>query len=394
MLKLAQEKKIDLYVDINDYLANGKRTSGKRDSYSLMNSNVLSWKFPYDSLANGRKVTIANLLSHTGGLTVHGFGGYEKGVDIPNIAQILDGKPPANSAKVRSMYAPGLKFEYSGGGITISQLIIMNTVHESYEKYMYDNVLKPLGMINSTYSQFPPREKRAQMASAYYADGKQVPGKYHIYPEQAAAGLWTNPSDLSKYIIETQLAYEGRSQKVLNKQMTRIRLTPYIDKLAALGVFIVDEDSTKYFSHGGSNEGFRSMYYGSMEDGNGLVIMVNSDNGDIIPEIVNSIARVYQFKGLYHSKVIKAVAITSTQLQSYIGTYEIKPGLILSITRKGDQLYGQVTGQQQYTLFPLAENKFYLNLGDTQIEFIKDDKGEIVKAVVYQNGPHEAIKVK
>ncbi|HTE00153.1 MAG TPA: serine hydrolase [Mucilaginibacter sp.] len=394
VLKLAQEKKLDLYVDINNYLNNPKQAANTRiDSYTLLNGSQLNWKFPYDSLSKGKKITIANLLSHTGGLSVHGFGGYERGTDIPNIVQILDGTPPANSAKIRSMYEPGLKSEYSGGGVTISQLIVMNTTHMAYEKYMYENVLEPMGMTSSTYSQFPPRDKRTLYAAAYDAEGKEISGKYHIYPEQAAAGLWTNPTDLAKYIIETQLALEGKSAKVLDQQWTKTRLTPNIDKRAALGVFIDGTDSIKYFGHGGANEGFRSQYYGSLKDGNGVVVMVNSDNGAIIPEIVNSVAKVYLFKGLYHSKVIKAVKFSANLLDSYTGKYEIKPDLFIMVSRNGERLYGQPTGQGKYLLLPVTENKFSLNYADTQIEFIKDDKGEVTKAVVYQNGPHDAKKV-
>jgi len=394
VLKLVQDKKIDLYADINNYLHlyNGKQLKSM-GSYMLMNGDQLSWRFPYDSLSNNKKISIANLLSHTGGLTVHGFGGYELGKDLPGVAQILDGKPPANSAPVRSMYEPGLKYEYSGGGITISQLIVINTTHQPYDKYMYENVLEPLGMTGSTYALFPSGDIKPLLAAAYYADGSVVPGKHHIYPEQAAAGLWTNPTDLSKYIIETQLAYEGRSHKVLNQQTTKLRLTPYMNKDAALGVFIDNLDSTQYFEHGGSNEGFRSQYYGSLEDGNGLVIMVNSDNGDIIPEIVNSIAKVYGFKSLYHSRIIKAFAITDTVLQSYTGKYELKPGFIIEITRKGNQLYGQATGQQRFSLSPETQGKFAVSVADIEIEFIKDDTGKVVKAVIYQNGPHEAKKI-
>lgn len=279
LLKLVQEKKLDLYADINTYLTD--------------------WKFPYDSLSKGKKITVANLLSHTGGLTVHGFAGYEQGKQLPSIEQILDGQQPANSPAVRSMYEPGLRSEYSGGGITISQLILVNVTHRAYDEFMKKEVLQPLGMLSSTYTQPPAGIEPGRLATAYDHDGKEIPGKYHIYPEQAAAGLWTNPTDLAQYIIETQLAYEGRSAKVLDQQTTKLRLTPYLDKNAALGVFIIDPDSTLYFQHSGGNAGFRSQYYGSLENGNGVVIMINSDNGDIIPELVNSVAKTYGFKGLY-----------------------------------------------------------------------------------------------
>ena len=195
VMKLVQDKKIDLYADINNYFT--------------------SWKFPYDSLSKGKKISVANLLSHTAGLTVHGFEGYTPGKPVPTVVEVLDGKKPANSDPIRSMYAPGLKSEYSGGGITISQLIVMDVTHQPYDKYMYDNVLKPLGMTGSTYQQ-PPADKKL-LATGYRDNGNRLPGNYNTYPEQAAAGLWTNPTDLSKYIIETQLALQGKSHKVLDE---------------------------------------------------------------------------------------------------------------------------------------------------------------------------------
>jgi CubicO group peptidase (beta-lactamase class C family) len=374
VLKLVQQKKIDLYTDINTYLK--------------------TWKFPYDSLSKGKKITMANLLSHSAGLTVHGFGGYETGKDLPTLVQVLDGGKPANSPAVRSMYQPGLKFEYSGGGITISQLIIMDVTHRDYAKYMFDNVLEPLGMLNSSYEQ-PPVNKAPQMSTGYYPNGKEVTGKYHIYPEQAAAGLWTNPTDLSKYVIETQLALEGRSHKVLNQETTKIRLTPYEDKNAALGAFIDDLDGTKYFEHGGVDEGFISQYYGSMQGGNGLVVMVNTANGNaIIPEIVNSIAKAYGFSGLYRSKVFKTVAVADDVLQTYTGQYELQPGFIITIFREGNRLFGQATGQGRIEIFPEAQNKFFSKMPSIEVEFVKNDKGGVAKLVLYQNGIRDAKKIK
>ena len=277
VLKLAQEHKVDLYTDINAYLT--------------------SWKFPYDSVAKDKKITIAELLSHTAGLTVHGFPGYQRGTSLPTVVQILDGKAPANSPEVRSNSEPGLTSVYSGGGITISQQIVMDVTHQAYARYMAEQVLKPLGMTGSSYEQPNTSADPSLLATAYDAGGKEIPGKYHIYPEQAAAGLWTNPTDLAKYIIETQLALEGKSQKVLNQQFTQLRLTPYLNNAAALGVFINESNGVKYFQHGGANEGFRSQYFGSLEDGNGVVVMVNSDNGAILTEIVNRVATVNGLKG-------------------------------------------------------------------------------------------------
>jgi len=281
MIKLAQENKLDLQADVNQYLT--------------------SWKFPYDAKSNGKKISAIELLSHTAGLNVNGFEGYQMGAPLPTIVQILNGQPPANSAAIRSMIEPGLRSEYSGGGITISQLIVMDNTRIPYAQFMQDEVLTPLGMTGSSYEQ-PSKIDSNLLATAYRANGDEVPGKYHVYPEQAAAGLWTTPIDLSKYIIETQLAWEGRSSKVLNQTMTHLRLTANGDAHAALGVFIDSTDGRVYFQHSGANEGFRCLYMGSFSGGDGLVIMVNSDNFAIIPEILNSISKVYHWKGLaiYH----------------------------------------------------------------------------------------------
>lgn len=273
VLKLVQDKKLRLDDDINHYLT--------------------SWKFPYDEKSKGKKINVANLLSHSAGLTVHGFPGYEKGDKLPTVQEILNGKKPANTDAVRSQFEPGLKTQYSGGGTTISQLIVMDITKIPYTQYMWNNVLKPMGMLNSTYAQPPIDKKPNQLATGYRENKEEIKGKYHIYPEQGAAGLWTNPTDLAHYIIETQLSLAGKSNKVLSQEITKLRLSPYLDKSAALGVFITQRGSIKSFGHGGANEGFRCQYYGSLEGGNGVVVMVNSDNGEILQELINSVALVY-----------------------------------------------------------------------------------------------------
>jgi CubicO group peptidase (beta-lactamase class C family) len=318
VLKLVQEGKLDLYSDINNYLK--------------------SWQFPYDSLSKGKKITLANLLSHTAGLTVHGFPGYEKGDTLPTLVQILNGQKPANTPAVRSMYEPSLKYEYSGGGITISQLIVQDVTGQPYDKYMRENVLKPLGMTNSFYTQPPPSDKENILATGYYNDGKAVKGKYHIYPEQAAAGLWTNPTDLAKFVIETQLALAGKSQIVLSKKMTELMLTPYIDSSAAFGVFVLNKNGIKYFTHGGVDEGFVSQYVGSFDGGNGVAVMTNTYNTALFNEIINSVAKVYNWKNFYSPIVKKEVLLPDSLLQAYTGKYKIGNDT-LSIIRKGDGIY-------------------------------------------------------
>jgi CubicO group peptidase (beta-lactamase class C family) len=365
ILKLNQQSKIDLYADINKYLR--------------------SWKFSYDAVSKQKKISMANLLSHTAGLGVSGFSGYKLGQPIPTISQILNGSRPANSAPVRSVFAPGLRHEYSGGGTVISQMIILDVTHQSYSDYMHQNVLKPLGMNQSTFTQ--PRVKNAKaLATGYFENGKQVEGKYHIYPEQAAAGLWSTPTELARFIISIQKAYGGKSDQLLTPGMAKLMLTPYIDKKAAFGTYIDNYNNEKYFQHSGLTYGYYCQYYGSLTGGNGVVVMSNSVNTDLVAEIVNSVARVYGFAGLYRSRVEKDFSVSDAILQSYTGQYKLGPGAILTVSRKGPQLFIQLTGDEKTPVFAETVNKFYLKAADAQLQFVKNSKGKITKLILYQDG--------
>ncbi|HMG92470.1 MAG TPA: serine hydrolase domain-containing protein [Chryseolinea sp.] len=373
LLKLAQDGKIDLNSDINTYLT--------------------GWKFPYDDVSKGKKITIANLLSHTGGLSVHGFRGYEPNEPLPAVAEILDGKSPANSDAVRSMFEPGVAMQYSGGGTTITQLIVTEIAHSPYDEFMSTTVLAPMGMDNSFFTQPPPQSKSSVLATAYRQDGSEVKGKFHIYPEQAAAGLWTNPTDLAKYIIETQLALEGKSAKVLNQSFTNIRLTPYVNNVG-FGIFISKIDSNEYFGHDGANEGFRCAYLGSMKGGNGVVVMVNSDNGMILQEIVHSVFSVYgwdEFKPI--TKQI--VALTPEQWKSLDGRYELEgdKNMQLQFTSGDDKLtLKQLWDGREVTFEAESEVEFFCRDSVFPLKFTKNTQGESTQVLAF--GRDVWVKVK
>ncbi len=373
VLKLVQDNKLDPNKDINDYLK--------------------SWKFPYDSLSKGKKITLSHLLSHTAGLSVHGFPGYDPKSKIPLIVEVLDGKTPANTAPVRSEFEPGLRFQYSGGGTTITQLIVTDVTRQAYDVFMYNNVLKPMGMLHSFYTQPPSKGKLKNVATGYSKDGIEIRNKFHVYPEQAAAGLWTTPTDLCKYIIETQLAYIGKSSKVLNQEITQLRLTPYIDKSSALGIFFDERNGTKYFLHGASNEGFSGLYYGSLEGGNGVAMFVNSDNANIFPELLNSVVSVYNWKGFDKPEAINPINISDTLTQKYIGVYLIEKA-IAEVTQKQGKLYFWGGGDLESMYF--TSDKDFVN-GESLVRksFLTDSAENTIGYARRRNGEElpSAIKI-
>jgi CubicO group peptidase (beta-lactamase class C family) len=364
-LKLAEKKKLDLKKDINSYLR--------------------SWKFPYDTAkTHGISITVSYLLSHTAGLSVHGFPGYKWSDTLPSDIEILDGKKPANTAAVRSEFEPGVRVKYSGGGTTITKRIIMDVSNEAYDTYMQNEVLRPMGMTSSFYIQPPPPGAFPRLATAYQRNGRPVTGKFHIYPEQAADGLWTTPSDLAKYIIEMQLSLEGKSNKVLSKAFTQAMLTPTMEN-AALGVFIDTRGAMKYFGHGGSNQGFRCQYYGSMESGYGVIVMINSDNGAIIPEILNSVATVYNWKDFSGQKVKQPVPVPVDTLTTYVGTYALE-GIKLKIIQKENTLYLVQDEAPATRMYFTSNTDFFIREVNAELQFQKNARGVVDTILIKQSG--------
>ena len=363
VLRLVQEKKLDLNADINKYL--------------------LTWKFPYDEKSNNKQITLTNLLSHTAGLTIHGFPGYAKGDSLPTLLQVLDGRKPSNTEAVRSSDEPGKRVNYSGGGVTISQMIVMDVTHQPYEIFMQKNVLDPLGMKGSSYRQPPSASDEKRLATGYRSDGKEIPGKFHIYPEQAAAGLWTNPVDLCKYIIETQLSYKGESSKVLSPEMTRLRLTPVLED-AALGTFVNSRisGSLKYFNHNGGNEGFQCTAVGCRDNGEGVVIMTNSDNGSLIyEEILNSVATVYNWKDYYLPEIKKVVVVDSSVLNKYSGNY-ILGGQKAIFKNSDNGFLVNVLGDLYWKVYFTSDSDFFVREFRGSLKF-HTDKDKKVTGFTY-----------
>ncbi len=355
VLKLADQGKIDLEKNINDYLR--------------------SWKFPENDFTKEKKVSTANLLSHTAGLSVHGFPGYSPGDSIPTVQQILDGQRPANTLAVRSIFSPGEKFKYSGGGTTITQLMVEDVTGMQYQNYMEQEVLKPLGMNQSTYQQPYKSGDYAGYATAYYVDGKPVKGRFHQYPEMAAAGLWTNPTDLSKFVIEVQQAYKGKSKKVLSQNMIRKMVTHYIDSTVGLGVFLAKKPNDVHFSHGGADEGFRAYYFGSLEEGYGAIVMVNSDNGSIMNEIMNSIGNVYNWPINVVNKR-KTVSLPVDSISRYTGWYHFNTGDSAYFEMNNGKLFLRIN-EEPITRVYFSDNKTFFTLVYPQsFSFVVNDKKE------------------
>jgi CubicO group peptidase (beta-lactamase class C family) len=338
-----------------------------------INNKLVTWKLPDNEFTAKKKVTLANLLSHTGGTTVHGFPGYAVGEKIPTLPQVLDGTEPANTAAVRVDMEPGTKYRYSGGGTTIAQLAIMDIEKKPYPQIVQETVLGPLKMTNSTYSQPLPDDWRKKAASGHRGNGSLVEGKIHVYPEMAAAGLWTTPTDLAKFGIEVQLSYAGKSNKVLPKELIDKMVTPFMEQVG-LGFFIDKRGNSVYFGHDGADEGFRAMMLMHREKGYGAVVMVNSDNGQIMGEVMRSIAREYNWDEFLPA-VSEIISLDATKLDEYAGRFKVNPDRILTVAQEAGKLVVRPTADAKFELLPIAEDTFIRRDANIKYRFVKGAAG-------------------
>ena len=341
-----------------------------------INSKLTSWKLPDNEFTAKKKVTLRNLLSHTAGTTVHGFPGYAITEKVPTLQQVLDGATPANTAPVRVDLEPGTRFRYSGGGTTISQLAIMDIEKKPYPDIARETVLAPLGMRNSTYSQPLPADWRKKAATGYRANGNEVEGKIHIYPEMAAAGLWTTPTDLAKFAIELQLSLAGRSNKILTKQSVETMTSSFMEDVG-LGFFIEKHGNALYFGHGGADEGFRAELLVSRDKGYGIAVMVNSDNGLILREVIRGVAREYGWDEFLPAPY-EIISLDAAKLTNLNGRYQVNPDRVLVVKTVSDpqgpvKLMAYPTGDLPFELLPIAETMFIRREQPVKYSFVKPE---------------------
>jgi CubicO group peptidase (beta-lactamase class C family) len=352
-----------------------------------VNQALTSWKIPPSSAAPGAVVTLRELLSHTAGLTVQGFPGYAASAPIPTLVQILNGEKPANTDPIRLEAPPGSRWKYSGGGYTVMQQLLIDVSHQPFPALLHDTVLSPIGMTHSTYEQPLPEALRAKSATPYGGDGTPVEGGFHTYPEMAAAGLWTTPTDLARYAIEIQRSLSGNANHVLSVEMTKKMLVTGQGNYG-LGLVIGGSPENPYFSHGGINAGFENSLIAYQRAGEGAVVMTNVQNGQQVADaVIRSIARVYDWPDL-QPIVRTAIKLDPSVLAACAGVYEIDSDrkYSLDIRLENGQLVVHSPFRPKYQLFPESPKEFFAKVISTEFEFLTDDSGRVAQLVLHYRG--------
>jgi CubicO group peptidase (beta-lactamase class C family) len=246
-----------------------------------VNSALRDWQL-HSKYTNSR-VTIRLLLCHRGGTSPHGFKGFGELRDPPSLREILRKRYFLNGP-VKVVEPPGEKFRYSGGGYCVVQQAIEDVTGEPFETVMGERLLGPLSMNRSHFRQPPPEQEATNCAGGYgWMKALAYRGRWGVFPQKAAAGLWTTPVDLARLIVAVQEAQSGASDWPISQTMAEEFLKPHFDEWMGLGVFLEGQGPQRRFFHGGQNPGYAAHFFAGVSNGRGCVIMTNTHKSCVGP---------------------------------------------------------------------------------------------------------------
>lgn len=321
---------------------------------------LTDWDHTYR--ASDSAVTLRRLLNHTAGLNEIGGEGYDRGAALPTLTQIINGAPPANTPPIRVETEPGTKWAYSSGGYYLIQDLLTGATGKPFASLVQELVFKPAGMRRSNFAQPLDTARSRLAADAVGPNGSPIPGGWRVNPELAAAGLWTTPTELARFLIALAHDIRGESQRMLTRETVRQMVAPGLGNWG-LGVELGSRDGPPRFGHTGHNIGYASEFVMYPDTCQGAVVMTNGDEGGwLITETLRAIADAYHWPEQRPSTVQAAVPLTELIALKFVGTYQLRdfPTEKFTISRKSDGgLYWARKDRVGRDLLPAQANRLF-----------------------------------
>ena len=383
-LKMVEEGKIDLEKPINNYL--------------------MSWKIAENDFTKKMPVSLKMLLSHSAGTSQSSYFGFTPNQPLPTIVEILSGAKISETRPVVVNSEPNKAFRYSGGGSMIAQLALMDVSKQSFSNLTQQVIFDKLGMKNATFEQPVPLKFKKQSSWAY-SSASWFKGMPYVYPQQAAAGLYTTPTDLAKFFIDIQNSYIGKG-KILSQSMTQKMLAPqqnvsdgsYKEQIG-IGAFLIQRTDNKdpngvYFEFTGVNAGFLAYGIGSIAGGNGVIIMLNSgdDVNGLGKELRRAVAKVYKWAN-FLPEDIKPISLTDAELDKAVGRYRMATDEVLYLKKEKNYWVENINEGSSIYCFPISKDTLVFTDYNIKGFFKRNEQGEIVAVQnIYQDKPMPKMK--
>ncbi len=330
---------------------------------------------------DGKEITLRHLATHTSGL--------------PRLPDNLEMKNPDNpyaDYTVGQMYdflsryqlprGIGEKYEYSNYGAGLLGHLLALKAGMDYETLVTKRICGPLKM-NDTRIKLS-----AQMQSRLAQGHNEVlrPAANWDIPTLAGAGaLRSTANDLLLFLAANLGFTKSPLTPILPKTHLTQNNTGVPDLEIGLGWHIHKKHDSEIIWHNGGTGGYRSFLGFDKAKGLGVVVLSNSTNDidDIGRHLLNP---KFELAKLEPSKERKAIKVDPKIYDAYVGHYELTPSFVIAVTKEGERIFAQATGQPRFEVFPESEIKFFLTVVDAQITFVKDEKGQIEHLILHQNG--------
>ena len=337
-----------------------------------VNDYLTSWKLPDSDKGPAGAVTLRRLLSHTAGLNVQFFPGYEIDGPQPGSVDSLEGRPPANTPAIRITSIPGSEWRYSGGGYLVAQQVVADVSRERFALWAKRTILDPATMTDSSFD--PPSGGR--YAAGHLSGGKPVPGGFHLYPEGAAAGLWTTPTDLAHALLALSASITGEPSAILPKSFARTVLDPVFPG-ESVGFDTGGSGESQWIAKGGDTYGFAAYMTLYPKRGQGAVVMTNSAAGSTLArDVMRGVAQAYHWPD-FGPRTRRAVPFDQGQLASLPGTYRYQGNNTFIIARVGKGLTIADPGEAPEHLYIDPSGKLFTLSQDLDYVFGANGEGEI-----------------
>jgi CubicO group peptidase (beta-lactamase class C family) len=314
-----------------------------------------------DAPAAWDKITIFNLLTHSSGIPNF--------TSFPDYAATQAFATPVEKIVARFRdkpldFAPGEKMSYSNSGYVLLGYLIERITGGSYATFVQDNIFTPLGMKESGYDSNSAVILRRASGYAPSPTGPVNAGFIHMSIPHAAGALYSTTDDLLKW---QQGLYGAR---VVSAASLQKMTTPFKGDYA-FGLVVRTVNGRKIIAHGGGIEGFNTSLSYSPDDKLTIVVLSNI-NGPTADELGSKLEVLAHGGTVTLPAERKETTVASSLLGSYVGIYELRPGVAVSITLDGNQLSGQLTGQQKFPIYAESDTLFFFKVVDAVIEFDKN----------------------
>jgi CubicO group peptidase (beta-lactamase class C family) len=337
-------------------------------------------------------ISIRHLLNHTSGLPDYMML-FDSLWDKKKIATNADIISLFKKHKPALLFEPNSKYEYSNTGYAMLAAIIERVSRTSYNNFLSANIFEPLKMNNSlVYTRrYQPMDIK-NYAFGYVYDGskKALPDSLKeydiVYYLDGIKGDGSVNSTVNDLLAWDRALY---GNQLLSEEEKLPLFSPAVlsDKTKSPYGFGWGIENNKNFgkivSHTGGWPGYITYIERDLDSNNTIIILQNTEKATLPIQATRKI--LYR---LADKPAVKrtAIELPDSVLASYVGSYELAPSFVIKITKTGNQLKAQATGQGILDLYAEKENYFFLKVVDAQVEFVKDAAGKVIKLILHQNG--------